>query len=102
MFNFDRIFKPRSVEIIRYDSKPILDCKITCVLLCSSLCFGHLDDKHPIYRLRLPKKYECTSVGKSIIGNELPTEFGNAGTQALVTLRINFVFVYVYKYHELG
>ena len=24
------------------------------------------------------------SVGKSIIGNELPTEFGNAGTQVLL------------------
>ena len=45
----------------------------------------HMTNKHPIYRLRLPKKYECISVGKSIIGNELPTEFGNAGTQVLVT-----------------
>ena len=50
--------------------------------------FGPWNDMHPIYRLRLPKKYKCISVGKSIIGNELPTEFGNAGTQVLVTLSV--------------
>ena len=44
-----------------------------------------MEDKHPIYRLRLPKVTECISVGKSIIGNELPTEFGNAGTQVLLS-----------------
>ena len=49
---------------------------------------GQFMDKHPIYRLRLPKKYECISVGKSIIGNKLPTKFGSAGTWVLVTLRI--------------
>ena len=53
-----------------------------------SMPLNTLMAEHPIYRLRLPQKYECISVGKSIIGNELPTEFGNAGTQVLVTLRI--------------
>ena len=31
-------------------------------------------------------------IGKSIIGNELPTEFGNAGTQVLATLAIEQLF----------
>ena len=47
-------------------------------------CMYFQKGKHPIYRLRSPKEYECISVGESIIGNELPTEFGNAGTQVLV------------------
>jgi hypothetical protein len=42
-------------------------------------------DKHPIYRLRLPQKYECVSVGNAIIGNELVTEFGNAGTLGMLS-----------------
>ena len=32
----------------------------------------------------LPQKYECISVGNAIIGNELVTEFGNAGTLGML------------------